>query len=69
MPLDPSAIKRGRSSKIAIDATRKWPGEGGPDSFPELNRSLLENGAPEAIARVDVKWGQAISQWRPWKPG
>jgi 4-hydroxy-3-polyprenylbenzoate decarboxylase len=65
LPLDPSAPQRGRTSKIAIDATRQWPEEGGPDNFPALNRTLLEQGAPEAFARVDAKWGKAVRDWRP----
>jgi len=65
LPLDPSLVKGGRGSKIAIDATRQWPDEGGPESFPEMNRTLLEAGAPDAIAAVDRKWGQLIRDWRP----
>ncbi|MDJ0926600.1 MAG: UbiD family decarboxylase, partial [Gammaproteobacteria bacterium] len=65
LPLDPSAVQRGRTSKIAIDATRQWPEEGGPAIFPGMNRTLLENGAPGAFTRVDDQWGQAIRDWRP----
>ena len=65
LPLDPSALKRGKTSKIAIDATRRWPEEGGRDSFPRWNRALLEEGAPEAFARVDEQWGQLNRNWRP----
>jgi UbiD family decarboxylase len=65
LPLDPSATQRGRTSKIAIDATRQWPDEGGPASFPALNRSLLEAGAPEAFRRVDQKWGASVRAWKP----
>ncbi len=64
LPLDPSATQRGRTSKIAIDATRQWPGEGGPKAFPALNRTLLEQGAPESFARVDEKWGRLVRNWR-----
>lgn len=63
MPLDPSAVKRGRTNKIAIDATRQWPEEGGPAEYPPMNRSLLEEGAPEAFARVDRQWGRLIRGW------
>jgi 4-hydroxy-3-polyprenylbenzoate decarboxylase len=63
MPLDPSAPKRGLSNKIAIDATRQWPEENGPAFYPPMNRALLEQGAPEAFARVDEKWGQLIRAW------
>ena len=64
LPLDPSSPKRGRTSKIAIDATRQWPEEGGPDVFPPLNRTLLEEGAPAAFELVDARWGELITSWR-----
>jgi 4-hydroxy-3-polyprenylbenzoate decarboxylase len=64
MPLDPSTAKTGRGSKIAIDATRQWPEEGGPAEFPALNRSLLEQGAPESFARVDTKFADLIKGWK-----
>ncbi|MBM4196921.1 MAG: hypothetical protein FJ197_07465 [Gammaproteobacteria bacterium] len=64
LPLDPSAPQRGRTSKIAIDATRQWPEEGGPARFPGLNETLLREGAPEAFTRVDEKWGDLIRNWR-----
>lgn len=63
MPLDPSSGERGKSSKLVIDATRQWPEEGGPDSFPELNRTLLEELAPNAFDRTLSKWGDVINQW------
>ena len=64
LPLDPSAVRRGRTSKIAIDATRQWSAEGGPKIFPPLNRTLLESGAPDALANVDRHWGVLIRNWR-----
>jgi len=64
LPLDPSALKRGKTSKIAIDATRRWPEEGGPETFPRWNRTLLEEGAPEAFVRVDEQWGELNRKWR-----
>jgi 4-hydroxy-3-polyprenylbenzoate decarboxylase len=64
MPLDPSATQRGRTSKIAIDATRKWPEEGGPARFPELNETLLKEGAPKAFELVDQKWADFIRNWQ-----
>jgi 3-polyprenyl-4-hydroxybenzoate decarboxylase len=57
--------KLGRGSKIAIDATRKWPEEDGPSVFPPMNRTLLEQGAPQAFARVDRQWGELVRNWRP----
>ncbi len=63
LPLDPSSIKKGKSSKLAIDATRKWPEENGPAVFPATNESLLLQGAPDAFANVDAKWGDALRMW------
>jgi 4-hydroxy-3-polyprenylbenzoate decarboxylase len=60
---DPSATKPWKSSKIVIDATKQWPGEGGPASFPELNRVLLEQGAPEAFTDVDAEFGALLGDW------
>lgn len=63
MPLDPSSTERGESSKLVIDATKQWPEEGGPDEYPELNRTLLEELAPDAFDRTFAKWSDAINQW------
>ena len=63
MPLDPSAPNRPMSSKIVVDATRQLPAEGGPDFYPELNRTLLEEAAPESFALADAKWGELIRNW------
>ena len=53
---DPSAPVSRMSSKIVIDATRQFPEEGGPKEFPAVSRILLEEGAPDAFARIDDKW-------------
>jgi 3-polyprenyl-4-hydroxybenzoate decarboxylase len=58
MRLDPSAPVRGMTSKVIIDATRQFPEEGGPDSFPPANRTLLEDMCPEAFELVDGKWDE-----------
>lgn len=63
MPLDPSSGDRGKSSKLVIDATRQWPEEGGPEVYPELNRTLLEELAPDAMATAKEHWGETISGW------
>ena len=63
MPLDPSMPNRPMTSKIAIDATRQWPEEGGPKVYPELSRTLLEQGAPESFARAEAKWGDLVRRW------
>ncbi len=60
---DPSQPSYGRTSKIVIDATRQWPEEGGRESFPETNRSLLEQGAPNAFAEVNAEYLQLLRSW------
>ena len=60
LTLDPSQTERGTTSKIVIDATRQLPEEGGPQVFPELNRTLLETGAPDSFKQVDAKYGNII---------
>ena len=62
MPLDPSKSDRYMTSKIVIDATVKWPEEGGPEEYAQLNRTLLEKLAPESFARVDEKFGELITR-------
>ncbi len=68
LPLDQSAPRIGRGSKITIDATRALPGEGRDRPWPGMNRALFEAGAPDAIPRVDDKWADLIRDWRPgWR--
>ncbi len=62
MPLDPSVDEQGQVSKIVIDATVPWPEEGGPEEFAKLNRTLLEELAPESFKLVDEKWGDIITR-------
>ncbi len=64
MPLDPSSPKRPMSSKIVIDATRQLPEEGGPDIYPERNRDLLEELAPESFDLVEQNWDQYMKGWK-----
>jgi hypothetical protein len=40
------------------------PGEGGRAEFPELNWTLLENGAPNVFAEVDALYGQVLRDYR-----
>jgi len=61
---DPSQPVQGRTSKIIIDATRQLPAEGGRDRFPELNRVLLERGAPQVFADVDRLYGPVLRAWK-----
>ncbi|MFW2404940.1 MAG: UbiD family decarboxylase domain-containing protein [Gammaproteobacteria bacterium] len=62
-PLEPSAPVRERSSKIVIDATRQWPEEGGPETFPAYSRHVLRDYDPEVFDRVDKKWWSVIDDW------
>ena len=62
MTLDPSLVERGRSSKIVIDATRQWPEEGGPKSYPEYSRDVLANHDPGIFERIDAKWADVIAR-------
>ena len=68
MPLDPSSSTRGvGSSKIVMDCTRQWPEEGGPEVYPKLNRTLLEELAPDSFERVEAKWGDLLKRrFKDW---
>ncbi|HEX9881500.1 MAG TPA: UbiD family decarboxylase domain-containing protein, partial [Hyphomicrobium sp.] len=56
MPLDPSAPKRGLTSKIVIDATKQLPDEGGPAEWPPISSLVLKEMCPEAFDLVEEKW-------------
>lgn len=60
---DPSRAIRGLSSKMIIDATRQWPGEGGPANWAPANRDLLIKGAPGAFELVDQRWAEYLKDW------
>jgi 4-hydroxy-3-polyprenylbenzoate decarboxylase len=60
---DPSRHTPMLSSKIVIDATRQFPQEGGPASWPATNRELLEQGAKEAFSLVDARWDSYMQRW------
>jgi len=60
---DPSLPKRGMTSKIVIDATRQFPEEGGPESWPPVSRELLEEGAPNLFNEVDENWDDYLKNW------
>jgi len=64
MALDPSSPKRPLSSKMVIDATRQLPEEGGPKVYPERNRDLLTNLAPESFQIVERNWDQYLKGWK-----
>ncbi len=63
-PLDPAAPDRKTTSKIIIDATRQWPEEGGPPFYQELNRTVFERAAPDAMARVTARWPDQLLRHR-----
>ncbi len=63
--LDPSLARPPFTSKFVIDATRQLPGEGGPEVYQVLNRELLEQQAPQAMAGVDARWAELVGDWRP----
>lgn len=56
IPIDPSCREMFLSSKIVIDATRQQPGEGGPDIYPDDNRTVMEERAAAAFEIVEKKW-------------
>ena len=60
---DPSLPKRGMTSKIVIDATRQFPEEGGPKSWPPVSRALLEESAPNLFNEVDENWDSYLENW------
>ena len=62
--VDPSLAQRFVTSKIIIDATRQLPAEGGPKSFPPLNRNLLKDNAPQSFEIVEKKWSGYFKDWR-----
>ncbi len=61
--VDPSLPHRTITSKIIMDATRQLPLEGGPKSFPPLNRNLLKDNAPQSFEIVEKKWSEYLKDW------
>jgi 4-hydroxy-3-polyprenylbenzoate decarboxylase len=62
--VDPSLPQPFVTSKIVIDATRQLPAEGGPKSFPPLNRNLLSEEAPQSFEIVEKKWSEYLKEWK-----
>ncbi len=62
MPLEPSAPKRGQTSKIIIDATRQLPEEGGPAHYPGYSRAVLEQHSPGIFDAIDERWGTVLNE-------
>jgi UbiD family decarboxylase len=60
---DPSRPTPMLSGKFIIDATRQLPQEGGPKHWPAQNRSLLEEGAPDAFELVAERWPEYFKHW------
>jgi len=58
MPVDPSCREMFLSSKIVIDATRQISSEGGPEIFPEDNRTVMNERAAEAFNLVEDRWDE-----------
>jgi UbiD family decarboxylase len=62
--IDPSPRVRRETSKIAIDATRQWPEEGGPDVFAGNSRDLLNELQPDAISDSAQLYAALLNGWK-----
>jgi 4-hydroxy-3-polyprenylbenzoate decarboxylase len=62
--IDPSQREKRKTSKIAIDATRQWPEEGGPDVFAGNSRDLLNELQPDAIADSAQRFAKMLNGWK-----
>jgi len=58
IPIEPSSKEMFLSSKIVIDATRQFSSEGGPEIYPDDNRTVLEEKAAESFKIVDARWDE-----------
>ena len=63
--IDPSQREPRKTSKIAIDATRQWPEEGGPEKFAGNSRDLLNEMQPGAIADSAQQFAALLENWKP----
>ncbi|MBS93216.1 MAG: hypothetical protein CL799_02035 [Chromatiales bacterium] len=61
--IDPSQRAPRKTSKIAIDATRQFPEEGGPAVFAANSRDLFNELQPEAIGEAEELYGELLSKW------
>jgi 4-hydroxy-3-polyprenylbenzoate decarboxylase len=61
--VDPSTQRNFLSSKIVIDATRQFPAEGGPKTWPADNRAALVELAPGAFPAVDARLEGLLRGW------
>jgi UbiD family decarboxylase len=62
--IDPSQREPRKTSKIAIDATRQWPEEGGPEVFAGNSRDLLNELEPGAIPDSAQLYAALIRDWQ-----
>ena len=62
--IDPSPRVRRETSKIAIDATRQWPEEGGPDVFAGNSRDLMNELQPDAISDSAQLYAALLNGWK-----
>ncbi len=60
---DPSLQTVGITSKMIIDATQQFPGEGGPEAWPPVSRVLLEEQCPDLFDEVEDKWPEYLKGW------
>jgi len=63
--IDPSQREKRKTSKIAIDATRQWPEEGGPEQFAGNSRDLLNEMQPRAILDSAQLYAALLENWKP----
>lgn len=61
--IDPSQRAPRETSKIAIDATRQLPEEGGPAVFAANSRDLLNELRPDAIDEAAQLYGDLLREW------
>ena len=62
--IDPSQREPRKTSKIAIDATRQWPEEGGPETFAGNSRDLLNSLQPDAIPEAAALYAALLDAWK-----
>ena len=62
--IDPSQREKRKTSKIAIDATRQWPEEGGPAVFAGNSRDLLNELEPDAISDSAQLYAALLNGWK-----
>jgi 4-hydroxy-3-polyprenylbenzoate decarboxylase len=61
--IDPSQREARKTSKIAIDATRQLPEEGGPDVFAANSRDLFNELQPDAISDSEKLYAELLRRY------